>query len=285
MRMSRFGRNSNEIHTGLALSDEQIARVAPSIFAEGKHESRSEAYTFIPTRNVLDGLRQHGFQPYHVIQSRCRIPGKAEFTKHMLRLRHVDARSNSQETPEVILVNSHDGTSSYQMFHGLFRFVCKNGMIVADAGATEIKIPHKGNVIENVIEGAFSVVKDHERTMAAVDGMKAISLSPGEQSLFAEAALGLRFEADEAGRTPIVARQLLTARRVDDRANDLWTTFNRIQENTVQGGVSGRTAVGRRMSTRAVNGITQNVALNRALWQLAEGMRTLKTGGQIALAA
>jgi hypothetical protein len=39
------------------------------------------------------------------------------------------------------------------------------------------------------------------------------------------------------------------------------------------------------MSTRAVNGITQNVALNRALWQIAEGMRTLKTGGQIALAA
>lgn len=43
------------------LSDDQIRRVAPSIFADGKHESRSERYTYIPTIEVLRGLRNEGF--------------------------------------------------------------------------------------------------------------------------------------------------------------------------------------------------------------------------------
>ncbi|EER8463752.1 DUF945 domain-containing protein, partial [Escherichia coli] len=30
-----------------------------------------------------------------------------------------------------ILLNSHDGTSSYQMLPGYFRFVCQNGCAVS----------------------------------------------------------------------------------------------------------------------------------------------------------
>ncbi|MGG6549144.1 UNVERIFIED_CONTAM: DUF945 domain-containing protein, partial [Prevotella sp. 15_C9] len=70
--------------------------------------------------------------------------------------------------------------------------------------------------------------------------------------------------------------QLLRPRRFDDRESDLWSTFNRVQENLVKGGLDGRTANGRRQRTRPVQGIDQNVRLNRALWLLAEGMRELK---------
>jgi hypothetical protein len=38
----------------------------------------------------------------------------------------------------------------------------------------------------------------------------------------------------------------------------------------------GRTATGRRHSTRPIQGIDQNVKINRALWMLAEGMKRLK---------
>ena len=34
---------------------------APSIFAAGKHESRSERYAYIPTIDVLRGLQKEGF--------------------------------------------------------------------------------------------------------------------------------------------------------------------------------------------------------------------------------
>jgi len=99
---------------GSPLTNEQLFRVAPSIFAGEKHESRSERYTYIPTIQVIEGLRSEGFFPFSVCQSKSRIEGKAEFTKHMIRLR-LDGQITAQVANEIILINSHDGTSSYQI--------------------------------------------------------------------------------------------------------------------------------------------------------------------------
>ena len=65
------------------------------------------------------------------------------------------------EANEIILINSHDGASSYQMLAGVFRFVCCNGLVCGTV-ANDIRIPHKGNVQDEVIEGAFRVLDDFE---------------------------------------------------------------------------------------------------------------------------
>jgi hypothetical protein len=44
----------------------------------------------------------------------------------------------------------------------------------------------------------------------------------------------------------------------------------------MKGGVPGRSATGRRITTRAVGGVTENVKLNKALWTLADTMASLK---------
>ena len=74
--------------------------------------SRSERYTYIPTIDVLRGLRKEGFEPFMVAQSKSRIEGKTEFTKHMIRMRHAGQVSTRPEANEIILINSHDGASS-----------------------------------------------------------------------------------------------------------------------------------------------------------------------------
>jgi len=118
---ARFGHNTFVIRSETPLSDEQMRRAAPSIFAEGKHGSRSERYTYIPTIDVLRGLRHEGFEPFMVCQSKSRIEGKTEFTKHMIRMRHAGQVNTRPEANEIILINSHDGASSYQMLAGQFR--------------------------------------------------------------------------------------------------------------------------------------------------------------------
>ena len=72
------------------------------------------------------------------------------------------------------------------------------------------------------------------------------------------------------------AEQLIQVRRPEDQGNALWMCFQRIQEHLTRGGLPGRTVQGRRMHTREVASIDRNVALNRALWVLAEEMRKLK---------
>jgi hypothetical protein len=75
---------------------------------------------------------------------------------------------------------------------------------------------------------------------------------------------------------PITESQILMPRRFDDRRPDLWSVFNRTQENLTKGGLHGRSANGRRQQTRPVQGIDSDVRLNRALWLLADGLRQLK---------
>jgi hypothetical protein len=248
-------------------------QVAPSIFSEGKHSSRSERYAYIPTSQVLTGLRKEGFQPFMVCQTRVRDESRREYTKHMIRLRHA-SQITGTEAAEIVLLNSHDGTSSYQMISGMFRFVCANGMVCGDT-MSDIRIPHKGNIVGNVIEGAFTVLDNFEAANEQMDGMKALTLNKGEQAAFANAAMTLKYD-DPAKPAPITEDDLLQARRFDDRASDLWTTFSRVQENMIKGGLHGRNGNGRSMTTRAVTGIDQSVKLNRALWVLAEEMRKLK---------
>ena len=127
---TRFANSTRVLRSEQPLSEEQMRRSAPSIFAGAKHASRSERYTYIPTIDVLRGLAREGFEPFMVAQGLSRIEGKSEYTKHMIRLRHGRQATVLPEANEIILINSHDGASSYQMLAGVFRFVCCNGLVV-----------------------------------------------------------------------------------------------------------------------------------------------------------
>jgi hypothetical protein len=266
-----FKRVSGLVRSDKPLTDDQIIRAAPSVFAESAHASRSSRYTYIPTIEVVNGLRREGFEPFMACQAKTRVEGKEAFTKHLIRFRH-SSQINGDEANEIILVNSHDGTSSYQMLAGCFRFVCHNGLICGDT-VEDFRVRHSGNVVGNVIEGAYQVLDEFERVDASKDSMKGIELRPEQQEAFTRSALQLRYDPDE--NVPIEPHQLNRARRFDDRGADLWRTFNRVQENLIRGGLSGRNANGRRTTTREVKGVSENVRLNRALWTLAEEMARL----------
>nr|WP_320338202.1 DUF932 domain-containing protein [Citrobacter werkmanii] len=252
------------------LTNDELMAHAPSVFGTDKHESRSDRYTYIPTITLLDSLKQEGFQPFFACQTRVRDQSKREHTKHMLRLRR-EGQITGKQVPEIILLNSHDGSSAYQMLPGLFRAVCQNGLICGESFG-EVRVPHKGNVVEKVIEGAYEVLGIFDRVEEKRDAMQSLLLPPPAQQAMAKAALTYRFGEEHQ---PVKESQILSPRRWQDESNDLWTTYQRIQENLIKGGLSGRTTKGQRAQTRAVKGIDGDVKLNRALWVMAENMLQL----------
>lgn len=263
---SRFGA-VNLVRRDRPLTREELAHYVPSVFSEDKHESRSERYTCIPTITLLDNLQREGFQPFFACQTRVRDQSKREHTKHMLRLRRA-GQITGQQVPEIILLNSHDGSSSYQMLPGLYRSVCQNGLICGQSFG-EVRVPHRGNVVDNVIEGAYEVLGIFDRLEEKRDAMQSLALPAPARQALANAALRYRFGEEHL---PVTPSQLLTPRRNEDNSDDLWTVYQRVQENLIKGGLSGRTAQGRRAQTRAVKGIDSDVKLNRALWVMAENM-------------
>ena len=110
------------------------------------------------------------------------------------------------------------------------------------SAAHDIKIPDKGRVQDDVIEGAFRVLDDFKAVDASIDAMKSLDLRPEEEQAFATAAHTLRYgeRTPDQPCAPITVNQLTQARRVEDTGASLW------------------------------------LSLNRALWVLAEAMRRLK---------
>jgi hypothetical protein len=259
------------------MSNEQLTRYAPSVFAAAPSHRMSERYTFIPTIAVVEGLRSAGWAVVAAAEQRVRLDDRKGVQKHMLRLRRADgmqALNVGDSITELVLSNSHDGSSAYEAVLGLFRKVCSNGLHVAAGTLSTVKVRHSGRAADEVVEGSFRLMDETPRLVEAVDGMRAVQLTAGEQTAFASAALAARYEVDAA---PVAPTALLTPRRWDDRGADLWSTFNRVQEHMIRGGLRGRNTAGKRTTTRAVTGLDADTKLNRALWTLAEEMRKLKT--------
>lgn len=263
---SRFG-HINQIRRDRPLTREELMQHVPSVFGEDKHASRSEKYTLIPTITLLENLQREGFQPFFACQSRVRDPDRREHTKHLLRLRRA-GQINGQQVPEIIILNSHGGESSFQLLPGIFRSVCTNSLVCGQSFG-EIRVPHRGDIVGKVIEGAYEVLGVFDRVEEKREAMETLLLPPPAQQALAQAALTYRFGEEHQ---PVTASQILTPRRYEDRKDDLWTTYQRLQENLLKGGLPGRTSKGKCAHTRAVKGIDGDVKLNRALWVMAESL-------------
>lgn len=134
--------------------------------------------------------------------------------------------------PEIIILNSHGGESSFQLLPGYFRSVCTNSLVCGQSFG-EIRVPHRGNVAEKVIEGAYEVLGVFDLMEEKRDAMESLLLPPPAQHALAEAALTYRFGEKHQ---PVTTTQILTPRRYEDRRDDLWSVFNRCQENLLKGG-------------------------------------------------
>lgn len=141
-----------------SLNLENLKNKIPSIFTESASNQTSEKYKHISTAKIVNGLLSEGFVPTWAAQCKTRIANKKAYSKHMLRFRHVNARPTASGLyPEIVLINSHDGLSSYRLMAGVYRLVCSNGLIAGNS-YNEIRVRHQGNILEEVIEDRKSVV-------------------------------------------------------------------------------------------------------------------------------
>lgn len=255
------------------LSVQQIATYAPSVYGTQHDGHRSDKYQFFSTADIIDKLEEQGFVPTYAAQNGGRNGSNPSARRHLVRFAHttdIDAGIKHGERPEIVLVNSHNGSSTYELMAGILRLVCSNGMMAVDASTGGIvKIKHIGHTIDEVIAASLNIRDNFAATFEAIKEMKSIHLTDYQAREFAKNAAVVRFGEDAAKRGAIVhPERLLNARRNDDTDMTLWNVFNRVQENVIRG---GETVVRRAM--RPVNNISANVKFNSELWQLAQGYR------------
>lgn len=236
----------------------------------------SDKYSFIPTSRVLDVFADYGYQIRQAKEVSTRKEEYKGFQKHIVRLRkESDMGANvGDEFPEIVLINSHLGSASFQLSYGMYRKVCANGLCVSTEQFSEVRIRHTGFTDSAVEKAVIDITDNLPKLVDRVNVMKAIELRPEEALILAETATEIAFDGEKVEVRP---EDMLRQYRYGDRGSDLWTTFNRLQENIIKGGVRTKNVeTGRRVRARAINSIDRNVSVNRALWSMAEKMAELK---------
>lgn len=261
------------------LSNDQIRRAAPSVFAEHARPGVSSRYSFVSTSQVIDTLRSEGWEPVRAREQRVRAENRIGFQMHELRFaRANDLAAGSSfrvgnTRAEMVLQNAHDGSRAYRIDAGLFRLVCSNGLTVADTTFAHVSIRHVDVAPEAFAQAAQSVASNAPQVLDTVARWQGVQLAEPARVEFARRASLLRWDPENPVLKAIEPEKLLRPLRYADDAKDLWTTFNVVQEHLIRGGdryLTREPSFGfRRNRTREVAGLNEGQKINKELWALA----------------
>ena len=211
-----------------ALTNDVLRLQAPSIFAERAMTGLSTRYTFVPTTEIVAGLREKDWVPVDAEQQRARSALRFGFQKHLIRFRRAEQMQTLDEwNAELVLTNSHDAGCAYILQVGIFRRLCSNGLVVSDQEFEAIRFRHSHLKTEEVVAASFRILEYVPKIGTLIERFRNRRLDDSEALNFASNALLLRYDTLE--QSPIDARSLLSPRRAEDQGSDLWATFNRLQ--------------------------------------------------------
>lgn len=263
-----------------ATSLEEIANVAPAALTSHESPSVSSRYSFVPSYELIEALNSLGWNPTYARQN-----GRGDYARHMIRLTNPELGfmplHRDKVRPQIVLDNSHNGMSPAQLHMGLFRLVCTNGLVVAMPGMfTSVKLRHVGidmkelKQLLEVVANQYTVIGSH------IGDMQQIALNQDQREEFVIKAVAARephvFIKEDGtidmkkATTIIRPDQIIEPLRGEDKREDLWTTFNVIQERLVKGEFERQTMNGRRTKPRGINNAARHLDFNIKLWELAE---------------
>ena len=247
----------------------------------------SDRYSFIPTERLINAFANRGWAIRSAKEANSRKAELAGFQRHMITFRNPDlgiVGDKDSVYPEIVMTNSHDGFASFRLMAGLFRLVCTNGLVVADAMFSSICIRHQGFAESSVDEAINHIIRFVPEVSSRIAEWQNIQLDRQEQLVLAHAAVQYKYDHDPKNGSRVDLERLIRPVRRNDEGGTLWTTYNTIQEKLVKGARILRDEKPSRWSTqfhskaRGVNGISESVKLNKALWSLADGMAKIKNG-------
>jgi hypothetical protein len=248
-----------------------------------KRDGLSDRYSLIPTTDISNTLQEAGWEFTSGTARRTRNANRALTAAHVLRFRNPKIPNLNGNIVEAVILNSHDGTTAFEMSFGVFRLACANGLIVRTASLGGFRLTHSSLKLINVYFAARNMTERAPEVIDTIRRWQEIQLDSEQQLALARRAVTARW--DNAAFVDMNA--MLRPQRSEDTGSDLWTSFNRVQERVIRGGmdVTLRKPVthedgteGHILSTRratAIRGAVKQVRLNEELFRIGEEFATV----------
>jgi hypothetical protein len=206
---------------------------------------------YIPTLNAVEILQNDGWLLKGVAEQRGK---NRKISSNYVQMQHpdfsvLDKKGKTEALASITISNSTTGNSPLNLDLGAFRLVCSNGAVMKNTAA-ESNIKHTEINYKQLPE---LVARLNNRAMVLSDvisNMRNIQLSADDIKKFAFEAARLRFD----DLTDVNVASVFKVNRIEDEGNDLWTVFNRIQENL----------------TADISNFSNDIKLNQQLFSLAD---------------
>lgn len=260
---------------GLDLNDVKI--LAPSAFTESispemrKQLNITDKYVHIPTSKVIEDVQKLGWLPIDASETRTNRSSVKGYKRHMVKFINPDIpQDTDEEQVEMLLINSHDGKSSFRFEAGIFRMVCSNGLVIKSNDMGSLNIRHMWydfSTLQDTIKDISEKVPDH---MSSVSRMKGIHMTKDDMESFASQSALMRFPTQNVVNIKDIVdiENLLTPVRKEDEDNTLWNTFNRVQEKIINGNFTYH--IDKERKARAIKGLQSRLKINQDMWELAD---------------
>lgn len=246
--------------------------------AKNRSESNtSKNYKFTSSEEIQSALQSQGFELDGVSYAKPTKEANKGFQKHIMIFSKPDLIVDGGNKLQLLVTNSHDGKSALKLNAGCYRAVCANGL-VAGNDMYSTRVLHKGGDFERKLRESLEYIMEQMNSLKGeVELMQntPINNSQAYDYLMAMAEYRLK-DVDLVG---INTDSVIKLHRAEDRAEDVYTFFNRVQENIIKGGIQyvknveildadGKVTGSEKKSgkTREVKSISKSMDLNKVLW-------------------
>jgi hypothetical protein len=238
-------------------------------------EGLSHRYSHIPTSEIVNTIREAGWEFSSGTARKGRTPERIAHAAHVLRFFNPNLPMVNDNRIEAVLLNSHDGSTAFELGFGIYRLACANGLVVRTETVGSVRLVHSGLNIENVFTAARSLVDRAPQVAEIIREWSGTILKPEQQMEMASRMAQARWGERLAGG------DLMTPRRGEDTRSDLWTSFNRAQEAVIRGGMDvtlrrtithddgNQEEVTSTRKATAIRGALKQMRLNQELFAIA----------------
>jgi hypothetical protein len=228
----------------------------------------SDKYKLAKTSDIVKRIEGLGFTMDKFVALKVKKKERQGYQKHRAIFTSPLMKATTDGVPQLLLTNSHDGSSSVILQLGFFRFVCSNGLVVGSNLIPAVRVRHSGaDFDDRLITAINNIVAQAEKIGQSIEKLKAKTLTSAEIVAFQREALQNRLGdvKIESFSMPIY--------RTEDQATDLFTVMNVVQENLIRGGarvILEEEGKRKDRAVRKVNSMITQTEINTMLWNLAE---------------
>ena len=263
------------------MTNEEVMSVCPYAFAEVPTNPKvSGKYVHANTQTVIEDMEKLGWYPVEAKQCRQKKGSKGIRSFHIVVMESGDVKTNIlgpngnvESKVRIIIQNSHDGFNSFRFMMGVYRFVCSNGMVVADAQFADFSIRHINYSFEELRGVVAKVMLEIPATIDKMNMMSTTVLTYDQKRAMAVETYKIRkgYAADDdVNVDDQTVEDLLTPVRTEDEGDSLWNVFNVLQEKMIKGGFSASGKNGKFRKQRPITSIKKDLDYNERLWAVAE---------------